>query len=140
VIVNEPGRRPQHPVRTGRHTPHHFAVVPGGLADEMAQVLPGDAQAPRHRLHRLAPAVQHQPGQVLPVVATPACVGQVREAIAGELDEIRVQFLGCLTVHPPNVLPTGMVKQLLHELIQDHDQALFEGIDTPARPSSAWWT
>ncbi|MFE2839645.1 hypothetical protein ACFXI6_53570, partial [Streptomyces mirabilis] len=45
----------------------------------------------------------------------------------------------CLSVHPSTVLATDMVKQLFRELIEDHDQALFEGIDTrdqlqPCRP------
>jgi len=115
VIVDQPGRRPQYPVSAGRHTPHHLAVVPGGLGDEVAQVLPRDAQALRHRLHRLAPAVQHQPAQVLPAVATLACVGQVREDIVRELGEVRVQFLNCLSLHPPTVLATDMVKQIFRK-------------------------
>jgi hypothetical protein len=132
VIVDQPGRRPQHPVGTGRQTPHHLAVVPGGPGDEVTQVLPGGAQSLRHRFHRLAPAVRHQPAQVLPTVTTVACVGQVREDIVRELGEVRVQFLNRLSLHPPAVLATDMVKQLLRELIEDHDQALFEGIGTMA--------
>ncbi|MFE4960241.1 hypothetical protein ACFRCW_41390, partial [Streptomyces sp. NPDC056653] len=63
-------------------------------------------------------------------VATLACVSQVREDIVRELGEVCVQFLDCLSIHPPTVLATDMVKQLLRELIKDHDQALSTCNDT----------
>lgn len=57
-----------------------------------------------------------------------ACVGQIHEDIIRERGQICVQFPGCLTVCLPTVLPAAMVRQLLRELSEDHDQALNQGI------------
>ncbi|MDJ0341884.1 hypothetical protein QMK19_11905 [Streptomyces sp. H10-C2] len=61
VVVDQPRRRREQGDRSRRDSSHDLGVVPGGLGDEVAQVLGRDAQAGRHRLDRFAFAVEHQP-------------------------------------------------------------------------------
>src|SRR3954451_3402990 len=91
-------------------------VFPGRGGDELLQLLMIHTQPGRHRLHRLALAVEHQPAQIQLTGAPLIRPWQFAEHLGGESHQTRPDLGHLLWSHEPS---------------QDHTTGHKPGSDTP---------
>lgn len=97
-VIDHPRLRLDQPDRLGRQAPADRLHGPGRGRHELLQLLVVDPEPLAHRLHRLAPALQHQTPQVQPALGPLVLPGQRGEHLGHE----RLQ----LTPHPLNLVLT----------------------------------
>src|SRR3954453_22324095 len=91
-------------------------VIPGRRGDELLQLLMTHTQPGRHRLHRLALAVEHQPAQIQLTRGPLIRPWQFAEHLGGESHQTRPDLGHLLWSHEPS---------------QDHTTGHKPGSDTP---------